>query len=200
TRGHTGQRNQALARMLRLPPARRCRRAGSIMSSSCLRSYRSDVRQAVRPHGAVGFLIPGSHASSSARKPTGLDLRPNGSGRCCIHVQYERSLRRQFGFFLPQLTHSSPVSFSAPQPLYATLRSPACRLETLPMKKHELSIAQQIALSLVTLLLLSVGVTVGGYMAGAQDREKIAGFASDAATATGVITRKYIHSVGPGRV
>src|SRR5262245_11841702 len=67
------------------------------------------------------------------------------------------------------------------------------------MKKSELSIAQQIALSLVVLLLLSVGVTTGGYMAGAQDREKIAGFASDAATATGTITKKYIHSVGPGR-
>jgi hypothetical protein len=68
------------------------------------------------------------------------------------------------------------------------------------MKKTELSVAQQIALSLAVLLLLSVGVTIAGYMAGMQDREKIAGFASDAATATGIITKKYIHSVGPGRV
>jgi hypothetical protein len=68
------------------------------------------------------------------------------------------------------------------------------------MKKTELSIAQQIALSLVALLLLSVGVTIGGYMGGAQDRDKIAGFASDAATTTGTVTKKYIHSVGPGRV
>jgi hypothetical protein len=68
------------------------------------------------------------------------------------------------------------------------------------MKKTELSVAQQIVLSLSALLLLSVGVTVAGYMAGMQDREKIAGFASDAATATGIITKKYINSVGPGRV
>ena len=68
------------------------------------------------------------------------------------------------------------------------------------MKKTELSVAQQIALSLSVLLLLSVGVTIAGYMAGMQDREKIAGFASDAATATGIITKKYINSVGPGRV
>ena len=68
------------------------------------------------------------------------------------------------------------------------------------MKKAELSIARQIVLSLVVLLLLSVGVTIAGYMAGAQDRDKIAGFASDAATTTGTITKKYIHSVGPGRV
>jgi uncharacterized protein DUF3592 len=68
------------------------------------------------------------------------------------------------------------------------------------MKKTELSIAQQIVLSLSALLLLSVGVTIGGYMAGMQDRDKIAGFASDAATATGTITKKYINSVGPGRV
>jgi hypothetical protein len=67
------------------------------------------------------------------------------------------------------------------------------------MKKTELSVAQQIVLSL-SALLLSVGVTVAGYMAGMQDREKIAGFASDAATATGIITKKYINSVGPGRV
>jgi len=68
------------------------------------------------------------------------------------------------------------------------------------MKKTELSIVQQIVLSLAVLLLLSVGLTIAGYMAGAQDREKIAGFASDAATATGIVTKKYIHSVGPGRV
>jgi hypothetical protein len=68
------------------------------------------------------------------------------------------------------------------------------------MKKTELSVAQQIVLSLSALLLLSVGVTVAGYMAGIQDREKIAGFASEAATATGIITKKYINSVGPGRV
>src|SRR5262245_65765110 len=68
------------------------------------------------------------------------------------------------------------------------------------MKKTELSVAQQIVLSLSVLLLLSVGVTIAGYMAGAQERDKIAGFASDAATATGTITKKYIHSVGPGRV
>jgi hypothetical protein len=68
------------------------------------------------------------------------------------------------------------------------------------MKQTELSVAQQIALSLSVLLLLSVGVTIAGYMAGMQDREKIAGFASDTATATGIITKKYINSVGPGRV
>jgi uncharacterized protein DUF3592 len=68
------------------------------------------------------------------------------------------------------------------------------------MKKTELSIVQQIGLSLSVLLLLSVGLTIAGYMAGAQDREKIAGFAADAATATGTVTKKYIHSVGPGRV
>jgi hypothetical protein len=68
------------------------------------------------------------------------------------------------------------------------------------MKKTELSVAQQIVLSLSALLLLSVGVTIAGYMAGMQDREKIAGFASDAATTTGIITKKYINSVGPGRV
>jgi len=68
------------------------------------------------------------------------------------------------------------------------------------MKKTELSITQQIALSLVVMLLLSIGVTIGGYMGGAQEREKIAGFASDAATVTGTITKKYINSVGPGRV
>lgn len=68
------------------------------------------------------------------------------------------------------------------------------------MKKTELSVAQQIVLSLSALLLLSVGVTIAGYMAGMQDREKIAGFASNAATATGIITKKYINSVGPGRV
>src|SRR5262245_22967436 len=68
------------------------------------------------------------------------------------------------------------------------------------MKKTELTIAQQIVLSLSVLLLLSVGVTIAGYMAGMQDREKIAGFASEAATATGIITKKYINSVGPGRV
>lgn len=68
------------------------------------------------------------------------------------------------------------------------------------MKKTELSITQQIALSLLALLLISVGVTIGGYTGGAQERDKIAGFASDAATTTGTITKKYIHSVGPGRV
>jgi hypothetical protein len=68
------------------------------------------------------------------------------------------------------------------------------------MKKTELSVAQQIALSLSVLLLLAAGVTISGYMAGRQDREKITGFASDAATATGIITKKYINSVGPGRV
>jgi len=68
------------------------------------------------------------------------------------------------------------------------------------MKKTELSIAQQIVLCILVLLLLSVGLTIAGYMAGAQERDKIAGFASDAATATGTVTKKYIHSVGPGRV
>lgn len=67
------------------------------------------------------------------------------------------------------------------------------------MQKSQLSVAQQIVLALAVLLLLSVGLTVGGYMAGAQEREKIAGFASDAATATGTITKKYTHAVGPGR-
>lgn len=68
------------------------------------------------------------------------------------------------------------------------------------MKKTELSISQQVVLCLSVLLLLLVGLTIGGYMAGGQERDKIAGFASDAATTTAVITKKYTHTVGPGRV
>jgi hypothetical protein len=64
---------------------------------------------------------------------------------------------------------------------------------------REYGTTQQIVLALAVLLLLSIGVTIGGYMALGQDREKMAGFASDAAVATGTITKKYIHIVGPGR-
>ena len=67
------------------------------------------------------------------------------------------------------------------------------------MQKTQLSMSQQVVLVLAVLLLLSIGVTIGGYMAGAQEREKIAGFASDAAVANGTVTKKYVHVVGPGR-
>jgi len=68
------------------------------------------------------------------------------------------------------------------------------------MQKSQLSTNQQVILVLAVLLLLSIGVTIGGYMAGGQEREKIAGFASDAAVANGTITKKYVHVVGPGRM
>jgi hypothetical protein len=66
-------------------------------------------------------------------------------------------------------------------------------------KTTQLSISQQIVLTLAVLLLILIGVTIGGYMAAGQDREKMAGFASDAAVATGNITKKYIHVVGQAR-
>jgi uncharacterized protein DUF3592 len=66
-------------------------------------------------------------------------------------------------------------------------------------KTAQLSISQQVVLSLAVLLLILIGVTIAGYMAAGQDREKMAGFASDAAVATGTVTKKYVHVVGPGR-
>lgn len=67
------------------------------------------------------------------------------------------------------------------------------------MQKTQLSIQQQIVLCLSVVLLFSICLTIAGYMAGEQEREKIAGFSSDGAVATGTITKKYIRVVGPGR-
>jgi hypothetical protein len=67
------------------------------------------------------------------------------------------------------------------------------------MQKTQLSMPQQIVLVLSVLLFFSVALTIAGYMAGGQEREKIAGFASDAAVASGTVAKKYIHTVGPGR-
>jgi len=67
------------------------------------------------------------------------------------------------------------------------------------MQKVQLSISQQIVLSLAVLLFILIALTIGGYMAGGQEREKIAGFATDAVVASGTVTKKYVHVVGPGK-
>jgi len=66
-------------------------------------------------------------------------------------------------------------------------------------KTVQLSITQQIVLTLAVLLFFSLAVTFAGYMATGQTREKMTGFASDGAVASGVITKKYINTVGPGK-
>ncbi len=63
------------------------------------------------------------------------------------------------------------------------------------MSKHQLSTKQQIGLVLGVLLVFSLVLTFAGYMALGQSREKIADFAHDGATVTGLVTDKYIHVV-----
>jgi hypothetical protein len=59
------------------------------------------------------------------------------------------------------------------------------------LPRYNLSTTGQIALSFECLLFVSLLMAGGGYMAMKQEREKLAGFASDRATATGTVTRKY---------
>ncbi|HEX4160664.1 MAG TPA: DUF3592 domain-containing protein [Rhizomicrobium sp.] len=63
------------------------------------------------------------------------------------------------------------------------------------MQKVQLSARGQASLVLGILLFFSIAITIAGYMASGQTREKIADFAADGATATGTITDKYIHVV-----
>ena len=63
------------------------------------------------------------------------------------------------------------------------------------MQKHKLSARGQVGLVLCTMLFFSIAITIAGYMATGQTREKIADFAADGATANGTITDKYIHVV-----
>src|SRR4051812_9878126 len=67
------------------------------------------------------------------------------------------------------------------------------------MQKTQLSVHQQIVLTLAVLMFFSLAVTFAGYMAIGQTREKITGFASNGAVASGVVTKKYTNIVGPGR-
>jgi hypothetical protein len=63
------------------------------------------------------------------------------------------------------------------------------------MPKSQLSVREQIGLVLGVLLFFAVVLTIAGYAASGQTREKIADFAADGATVTGTITDRYIHSV-----
>src|SRR5438270_6342688 len=72
-----------------------------------------------------------------------------------------------------------------------------CRpaLESAVMPKSQLSVKAQIGLCLGVLLFFSLILTIVGFAASSQTRQKMAAFASDGATVTGTITNKYIHSV-----
>jgi hypothetical protein len=59
------------------------------------------------------------------------------------------------------------------------------------LPRYKLSTTGQIALSLGCLLFFSLVMAGSNYMAMKQERERLDGFASDRATATGTVTRKY---------
>lgn len=61
--------------------------------------------------------------------------------------------------------------------------------------KSQMSAKAQIGLCLGVLLFVSVALTIAGAMAANQTSAKMTAFASDGATVTGTITKKYIHSV-----
>lgn len=61
--------------------------------------------------------------------------------------------------------------------------------------KSQLSAKAQIGLCLGVLLFFSIALTIAGYMAANQTSARMTAFASDGATVTGTITKKYIHSV-----
>ena len=61
--------------------------------------------------------------------------------------------------------------------------------------KSQLSVKAQIGLCLGVLLFFAMVLTIVGFAASNQTRQKIAAFATDGATVTGTITNKYIHSV-----
>ena len=63
------------------------------------------------------------------------------------------------------------------------------------MPKSQLSLKAQVGLCLGVLLVFSVVLTITGFAASSQTRQKMAAFAADGATVTGTITNKYIHSV-----
>src|SRR5438270_13067592 len=72
-----------------------------------------------------------------------------------------------------------------------------CRpaLESAVMPKSQLSVKAQVGLCLGVLLFFSLVLTVVGFAASSQTRQKMAAFAANGATVTGTITNKYIHSV-----
>jgi hypothetical protein len=63
------------------------------------------------------------------------------------------------------------------------------------MPKSQLSMKAQVGLCLGVLLFFSLILTIVGFAASNQTRQKMAAFAADGATVTGTITNKYIHSV-----
>ena len=63
------------------------------------------------------------------------------------------------------------------------------------MPKSQLSVKAQVGLCLGVLLFFSLILTIVGFAASSQTRQKMAAFAADGATVSGTITNKYIHSV-----
>ena len=61
--------------------------------------------------------------------------------------------------------------------------------------KSQLSMKAQVGLCLGVLLFFALILTIVGFAASNQTRQKMAAFAADGATVTGTITNKYIHSV-----
>jgi hypothetical protein len=62
------------------------------------------------------------------------------------------------------------------------------------MAKSQLSMRDRITVWLVRLLVLSLVLTLGGFVASNDARRKMAAFATDGHTVIGTITNKYIHS------
>jgi len=60
--------------------------------------------------------------------------------------------------------------------------------------KSQLSMKAQVGLCLGVLFFFALILTVVGFAASNQTRQKMAAFAADGATVTGTITNKYIHS------
>src|SRR5438874_6373474 len=68
------------------------------------------------------------------------------------------------------------------------------------MPKSQLSVKAKVGLCLGVLLFFSLILTIVGFAASNQTRQKMAAFATDGATVTGTIANKYIHSVSRNRV
>jgi hypothetical protein len=63
------------------------------------------------------------------------------------------------------------------------------------LPKSQLSLKAQAGVCLGVLLFFAIALTIAGFAASNQTRQKMAAFAADGATVTGTITNKYIHSV-----
>jgi len=61
--------------------------------------------------------------------------------------------------------------------------------------KSQLSLKAQVGVCLGALLFFGIVLTIAGFAASNQTRQKMAAFTGDGATVTGTITNKYIHSV-----